>query len=116
TPCPAQLTAASQQHRRTVSEQSTAVNETTATAAELAASQKQVMQTAATVSQVGVKAADAVDYGQHALDRTLHGLNDIKAKTEASSTMRSGCSGMWRSLRSLPPGTRSQWASPIWVT
>jgi len=81
----AQLNAASEEHRRTVSEQSAAVNETTATAAELAASQKQVMQTAATVSQVGVKAADAVDSGQQALDRTLHGLNDIKAKTEATS-------------------------------
>ena len=81
----AQLNAASEEHRRTVSEQSAAVNETTATAAELAASQKQVMQTAATVSQSGLKAADSVDSGQQALDRTLHGLNDIKAKTEATS-------------------------------
>jgi methyl-accepting chemotaxis protein len=61
------------------------VNETTATAAELSASQKQVIQTAANVAQVGHKAATAVGDGQHAIDQTLRGLTDIRSKTQATT-------------------------------
>jgi len=80
-----ELSATSEEQRRAVSEQSTAVTETTATATELSASQKQVIQTAAAVSETGDLAAAAVETGQGSISDALRGLSEITRKTEATS-------------------------------
>ena len=80
-----ELSAASEEQRRSAAQQSAAVNETTATAAELSASQKQVIQTAVAVAHSGDQAVAAIESGQGSITDALRGLMEIKKKTEATS-------------------------------
>ncbi len=80
-----QMISTAEVYRKQLSEHSTSVNETTSTAAELSAAQRQVVQNATSVSDSGEKAAEAVQSGQGAINETIEGLQAIKEKTEATS-------------------------------
>ena len=80
-----QMISTAEQYRKQLSEHSTSVNETTSTAAELSAAQRQVVTNATAVSNSGEKAAEAVQSGQGAINETIEGLQQIKNKTEATS-------------------------------
>ncbi len=81
----ATMISTAEQYRKQLTEHSTSVNETTSTAAELSAAQRQVVQNATAVSDSGDKAAEAVQSGQGAISQTIEGLQQIKEKTEATS-------------------------------
>ncbi len=81
----AQMIDTAEHYRKQLTEHSTSVNETTSTAAELSAAQRQVVQNATAVSDSGEKAAEAVISGQGAINQTIEGLQQIREKTEATS-------------------------------